>query len=81
MTLGGHHYEDGEARRRIIQIRTAVARLPLEAPLRPYFEFLLDYIDELDGELDEASADQSLLEKLQTVGDRSNYGELLAVAI
>jgi predicted nuclease with TOPRIM domain len=63
MIINGRHIDDGEAKRQLEQIRTAVCQVPFTHPLRPVLDFLIGYIDEANGQLEDVETTVSLLEE------------------
>jgi hypothetical protein len=77
MDINGRNYSDPLAR--VKEIEIAVARLPMDAPLKEHFEFLLGVIDAYDrGEIQEFYCDEpETVEEPAT--DPEVYRELEAV--
>lgn len=70
MNINGRYMDDGEALRRLNEVKTAISRTPMDHPLRGLLDFLTGYIDAQDEMLEEAKTDSALLEEAKkTVGE------------
>jgi predicted nuclease with TOPRIM domain len=63
MIINGRHIDDGEAKRRLEEVRTATCQVPFGHPLRPVLDFLIGFIDAQDENLDDIETTVSLLEE------------------
>jgi peptidoglycan hydrolase CwlO-like protein len=54
MNINGRYMEDGEALRRLNEVKTAISQTPMDHPLRGLLDFLTGYIDAQDEMLEEA---------------------------
>lgn len=63
MNVNGRYMDDGEAGRRLEEIRTAVSMVPFNHPLRALLDFLIGYIDAQQLEVEDAGAQVGLLDE------------------
>jgi hypothetical protein len=63
MNINGRYMEDGEALRRLNEVKTAISQTPMDHPLRGLLDFLTGYIDAQDEMLEEAKTDSALLKE------------------
>jgi hypothetical protein len=80
MNINGHYMDKPEADRRVREIAAGVQRIPFDDPLRPYFDFLLGYIDDLDILVEETDLD-ARIEKMAQEAATEPYSALLAIKI
>jgi ferritin-like metal-binding protein YciE len=73
MNINGRYMEDGEALRRLNEVKTAISKTLMDHPLRGLLDFLTGYIDAQDEMLEEAKTDSELLkEAKETVEETEN---------
>jgi hypothetical protein len=70
MEINGKFYHDPAIQLKEIDI--AVSRLPSDSPLRPYFEFLIGYVNALNDEMD---LDGDTREELNTANNMIEAAE------
>jgi ribosomal protein L13E len=63
MNINGRYMDEGDAARRLEEIRTAVSMVPFNHPLRALLDFLIGYIDALGMEVEDAGAQLGLLDE------------------
>jgi hypothetical protein len=81
MEINGRTYTWEDAWRRVTELEVAISRMPIDAPLRPHFEFLTGLLEVLSDDISEQdnlveAAEKALTENLHSLGEECS-GDLL----
>jgi hypothetical protein len=77
MNINGRYMDEGDAARRLEEIRTAVSMVPFNHPLRALLDFLIGYIDALGMEVEDAGAQLRKYDALDQLEDTPNPDETI----